>query len=101
VDESLIDQFFSILKRVRPEVLAHRLKEVLNVDVQEELRRCNVPVLYLYGKKDKLVGERCLKKILKVNPKVEIANIDAPHLLLQRKPEAAMKIIGRFRSSLI
>jgi len=92
----LITTFLEILQSVSPEVLSSRVRSVLNVDVRDALRECRVPILYLSAKRDKLVGERNLVEIKSLAPHVETITIDAPHFLLQREPEVAMKAIDNF-----
>ncbi len=88
------------LEHVRPEVLAARLKEALDVDAFEDLRRCNVPVLCLYAERDLVLADRCHKLIGKANPRVKLVGLDTPHFLLQAKPAEALYEIQRFVQTL-
>jgi pimeloyl-[acyl-carrier protein] methyl ester esterase len=92
----LINTFLETLQSVSPEVLSSRVRSVLNVDVRDALRACQVPILYLAAKRDKLVGERSLIEIKSLSPSVETITIDAPHFLLLREPKAAMKAIDNY-----
>jgi len=81
----------------RPEVLAHRVRAVLRVNVTRELEDCPAPILYLRGGRDRVVPRRSAGAITALRPSVEVACLDsAPHLVLQSEPEAALAAIERF-----
>ena len=82
------------------DVRAHRIRMVLNTDARATLKACEKPILYLQGTQDKLVGARGLAAITAVKPNVASAVIDAPHLLLQRKPLEALEAIENFLQAL-
>lgn len=84
------------LSGLRPEVLAHRVKAVLRVDVARELTACPVPILYLAGSRDRVVRKHNLESITTLGRSVEVVEIPAPHLVLQDQPEAAAAAIGDF-----
>lgn len=84
------------LADVRPEVLAHRVREVFRVDARQDLLASAVPVLYLRGTRDLVVPARNLREILRLKPTVQVARIPAPHLLLQAQPGLAAAAIAGF-----
>ena len=84
------------IRRVRPEVMARRLKDVLCVDCADHLRRYQGPLLYLAATDDALVRPRSVQAIRSVRPDVEVRSIPGPHLLLQARPREAWREIGRF-----
>lgn len=84
------------LEGVLPEVLAHRLRAVLQVDVREELRACPVPVLYLQAEKDIAVHAHNAVGIKTCNESVEVVKIPSSHFLLQSQPRLALQAISRF-----
>jgi len=89
---------FKTLRRVSPEVMAARVRAVLACDVRQELVQVCVPTLYLQGKNDRLVKERCFEEIRQIKPDTTLAAISAPHFLLQREPhKAADAILGFIR----
>jgi pimeloyl-ACP methyl ester carboxylesterase len=89
------DAVRAALGRVKPAVLLHRVRQVLGVDVSSALREVRVPMLYLAGSRDRLVGLRGLAQIRRARPEVRTAVLVAPHLLLQASPgEAAQAIVG-------
>lgn len=84
------------LAGLRPEVLSRRVRDVLRVDVTVELAACPVPLLYLQGDRDVVVGPHNLEAILAVTPSVEVARIPSPHMILQIEPAAAAVAIEGF-----
>ena len=96
----LVDELEKAIQSVTPEVRAHRIHMVLNADARATLKACEKPILYLQGAQDKLVGARGLAAITAVKPNVASAVIDAPHLLLQRKPREALEAIENFLQAL-
>jgi pimeloyl-ACP methyl ester carboxylesterase len=96
----LVDELEQAIRSVTPEVRAHRVHMVLNTDARTALKACEKPILYLQGTQDKLVGARGLAAITAVKPNVASAVIDAPHLLLQRKPREALEAIENFLQTL-
>ena len=92
-----------VRSRVSQRTLKARLEAVASVDVSEKLRRVSVPTLYLRGRHDRVVSRASGDYIRKIQPNIEVAELDAPHLLLQVAPQAATKIVNQFlnRSILI
>jgi pimeloyl-ACP methyl ester carboxylesterase len=88
------------LGHVSPQVLAGRVREVLNCDVRKDLPPINVPILYLRGTNDLLVKGKCLENIQRLHPSVQLASIPAPHLVPQCQPCQSAKIITEFCSSI-
>src|SRR5271154_250751 len=88
------------LSRVRglvsQKTLKARLEAIASIDVSEKLRRVAVPTLYLRARHDRVVSRASGDYIRKIPPNVEIAELDAPHLLLQAVPQAAKAAIGNF-----
>jgi pimeloyl-ACP methyl ester carboxylesterase len=92
----LAGEILDTVRSVRPEVLAHRIRMALEIDVSPLLRSCEKPILYLAGTQDKIVGKRGLETIRALKPDVASVEIDAPHLLLQRRPGEAVAVIQKF-----
>jgi len=84
------------LPRLKREVLAARIKAVLEVNVREELKNCQVPVLYIAGSRDWLVGKKCLDVIWLCRPDVEIKVLEGCHMILQTRPAEAAGVIKEF-----
>jgi pimeloyl-ACP methyl ester carboxylesterase len=91
-----VNAFRSALACVQPRVLARRLRAVADVDATEDLASCVTPLLYLAGASDRLVGARVRERLQRIRPDLETRVLDAPHLVLQRRPAEAAQLIGTF-----
>lgn len=88
------------ISRVTPDVMRARLHSVLAVDVSTALMQVDVPVLYLRALNDWVVPASASAWVLQLKPNVRIADVDAPHCLLQTMPEAAAQHIKMFAATL-
>lgn len=79
-----------------PDVLRFRLASALRVDMAAELRRVEVPLLYLQATEDLVVPRSAARKIRKLCPQTEVVSISGPHLLLQVRPDECAAVITRF-----
>jgi pimeloyl-ACP methyl ester carboxylesterase len=86
-------------RRVSARVHAHRMRSVLSEDVRDMLGAVRVPVLYIRGTRDRLVRSGCLRRIRAAKPDIEVAEIDAPHLVLQLQPRASWQAITSFAAA--
>ncbi len=84
------------IREVKPSTLAARVEAVARVDVRAELAALRVPVLVISGTRDRLVPRAA--RLARALPHAEHLAIDAPHLVLQRRPEEAARAIGAFVS---
>jgi pimeloyl-ACP methyl ester carboxylesterase len=84
------------ISRVSPRTLNARVAALLAVDRRAELRRIDVPVLYMRAMKDRLVGRQCWESIRAACPEAELAEFDAPHFLLQTEPQACAARVTEF-----
>lgn len=82
--------------KVSPAVRASRLELALSVDVRPELAELPCPILYLKGTRDRLILSRSLREITRANPAVRVERFDAPHILLQMRPEDCWRAITDF-----
>lgn len=85
-----------VVREVRADVLAARVRSTLTVDARDWLKDCRTPILYLAGKKDRLVKSRSFEAIQKLRPDVVRREIDAPHFVLQIAPAEAWRAIRNF-----
>jgi pimeloyl-[acyl-carrier protein] methyl ester esterase len=76
--------------------LRTRTEAIASIDVSARLRRVTVPTLYLRAKNDRLVSRASCDHVRKILPGVEVAELDAPHLLLQTVPDEASAAIRDF-----
>lgn len=84
------------LSPVSPGVLAHRVREVLRIDVRQELQQCAVPILDIRGNSDEVVWQRNAREIRSLRPDARRVNFEAPHLILQTKAVECAKEIEWF-----
>jgi len=89
------------LASVRPEVWAHRLREVIGVDVSDELARTTLPILYIQGKRDIVVPGVNLKKVRAIRNDVQSVQIDTTHMIMQIRPDEAAAAISDFIEQLL
>jgi pimeloyl-ACP methyl ester carboxylesterase len=89
------------LANLRPEVLAHRVRAVLNVDARRALAACRVPLLYVRGRYDLLVPPHNLAEICALHPSTQVATLLAPHEVLQSRPRAAASVIATFIQNVV
>jgi pimeloyl-ACP methyl ester carboxylesterase len=94
--QELVEEVREAVRLVPARVMAARAREALAVDASEALRKCPVPLLFLGGKKDRLLRSTLPSEIRALQPRVEVRMLDTPHLVLQRRPEEAMRIVEEF-----
>lgn len=92
----LVEEVREAVRLVPANVMAARARAALAVDVSEALRKCPVPLLYLGGKRDRLLRSTLPAEIRALQPRVEMRMLDTPHLVLQRRPGEAMQIVEEF-----
>lgn len=91
-----VDAARAAVSSVAPRVLVHRAKQVLHVDVTRAFGALDVPVLALFGARDRLVGPRVRAHMAKSRADCAPVVVDGPHLLLQHRPEACARIVAEF-----
>ncbi len=79
--------------KVSSSVMAIRAREILSVNVEDELKQCPAPVFYLGGVNDMVAPRRNLRDIQRIRQDVHAYLIPGPHLILQTKPQESAKII--------
>jgi len=84
------------MSQVSATVLKARLSAVLSANATEKLSRVKVPVLYLRASQDRLVPRSASDLVSKFLPTVRVAELNAPHFLLQAVPVEAAKVVGSF-----
>lgn len=94
--ESLQAAVRAAVSSVRPNVLAKRLRTVLSCDARQALNRVAVPMLYIRATEDNVVPKTCLDEIRRIKPDLRVAEIDGPHLILQREPKQSANIVMEF-----
>ncbi len=81
---------------VKGGVMAARAREAMWVDATPALADCTVPVLFLSAAHDRLLRPGLADEIRALRPAAEIRSLPAPHLMLQRMPVEAMRIVEEF-----
>ena len=95
-DEKTRKWIHETLPRLRTDVLSARVQAVLEVNVREELKSLQVPILYIAGSGDWLIGKKCIDVIWLCRPDVEIKVISGVHMILQTNPKEAAEVIREF-----
>lgn len=94
--KSLIQAVRKARRSVSPAVFAKRAQATIHCNAREEIRKVNVPLLYLQATEDHLVEKSSLAEIQRLHPQTISVSIRAPHLLLQTEPRAAAEAITEF-----
>jgi pimeloyl-ACP methyl ester carboxylesterase len=92
----LVREVRDSIRSVRPGVLSARLRQLLSEDVSDEAARCRVPLLYIGGTRDRLVTRRSEDALRAVRSDLKTSFIEAPHLVLQARPNEAARCILEF-----
>jgi pimeloyl-[acyl-carrier protein] methyl ester esterase len=92
----LLQKLRNALNEVSPHVLSGRVREVLDCDARDDLRRTTVPLLYLEATYDRLLSSSCKEEFYRLRPDTLFRSVPAPHLLLQREPQKAAAIMMAF-----
>jgi pimeloyl-ACP methyl ester carboxylesterase len=94
--DDLVAETRAALRMVKPNVLARRVQELLSVDVAGDFLNVTVPMLYLAGTRDRLLGPAVENALKRLRPDLEVAALEAPHFILQRRPAEAAEVIENF-----
>lgn len=84
------------LAAVSPAALRARLAAVVEVDVVARLQAISVPLLYLQALEDRVVPPAAGRAILENVHRSRVAQLAAPHFLLQTRPSEAARMIDDF-----
>ena len=93
---SLVQKLRQALQDVSPDVLSGRVREALNCDARDDLRRTTAPLLYLEATNDRLLSSSCEEEFSYIRPDVLFRSLPAPHLLFQREPQKAASVVMEF-----
>jgi pimeloyl-ACP methyl ester carboxylesterase len=94
--DDLVREVQEAVASVRGSVMSARASEAMDVDATAALRACPVPLLFLGGKGDRLLRTGLPIEVRALRADAEIRMLDAPHLVLQRRPAEAMRIVEDF-----
>jgi pimeloyl-ACP methyl ester carboxylesterase len=84
------------MSAVSAAVIRQRIAALLRVDETQALRRIKVPTLVLRARGDRVIPRAATRCIARVLPHAQLVEIDAPHLLLQTRPEECAAAVLRF-----
>jgi len=93
---SILGRLRSAINSVRPAVFVDRIHSILACDVLDDLRRVNVPVLYMQAAHDRLVNPVCLEEMRRVKPEMEVVVLKGGHILLQLMPRQSAEVVAGF-----
>lgn len=83
----------NVSEQIDGALLKHRIAVLSRIDVSGLLPSIDVPILYLRALRDRIVAESDAKLMQEYLPDVNRADIDAPHLLLQTRPQRCAELI--------
>jgi pimeloyl-ACP methyl ester carboxylesterase len=93
-------RFSKVHSMVCPAMIAFRVRQVFQIDVREELRQCDLPMLHIAAANDRVVPARNLRLIRQIAPAIQLATIEGPHGILQTRPAEAVAAIVNFVAAL-
>lgn len=96
---SLASMAQAAISSVAPDVLCRRLQAVIACDVRAAASQIAVPVLYIRANQDRLVRINSVEELQLITPRFSVAVLDGPHLILQSKPQQAIKEVVQFLRS--
>lgn len=94
--QSLLAAVRTAVATAKTDVLSQRLRMIARCDVRPELGTTNVPLLYIRGTEDRLVGMRSCEDVQHMRPDTLVVEIKAPHLVFQREPEKSAEMVRAF-----
>lgn len=74
-------------------LLKNRISALSRIDISALLPGIEVPILYLRGMQDRIVSENDAILLQNNLPNIDRVDIDAPHLLLQTRPQQCAELI--------
>ena len=92
----LLPLALAAIRSVRPEVVAARVRALMNVDTRAQLQAMAFPLLYLQALRDPLIRKHNAEEIRRIRPDARLAQIDTRHFLLQLEPKRAAAEIVSF-----
>ncbi len=95
-DRDLRDELREILGNIPTSVLRARALAALRSDAGSLLAQLDLPVLYLEGRRDRLIGRHAGREVVRLAWDAERCRIDAPHFLFQVASAAAATAIADF-----
>jgi pimeloyl-ACP methyl ester carboxylesterase len=94
--DSAVTQVAAAVGEVAPDVLASRLEATLTVDAVSAFESCDVPMLCIDAARERLLDPSVKAQMVRLRPDIPHVVIDAPHLILQARPNQSAGVIERF-----
>lgn len=95
----LVSRTRRAVRSINPIVLIHRVQQAAWLDARPALRQCRVPTLVLAGTRDRLVGQRSVRRIKRVRPDIPVQYINGPHMLLESSAQEVWNAVAVFLQS--
>jgi len=92
----LVQRVSNAISSAKPEVIAERMRAVVSCNAGQELQALSIPILYVAGTEDRLIGVGGLKQFQRVRPETKVAKIRGPHLILQARLGEAAFAVAQF-----
>ena len=89
------------VRRVANIAMRARINALFDVDVSAKLQQLELPILYLLASQDHVVPRASAEHIRQIAPRVQVIELEAPHLLLQTMPDRAAIVVADFAQNLI
>ena len=83
----------NVTEQIDGTLLQRRLSVLSRIDVSALLPGIEIPLLYLRAERDQVVGEIEAQTLQQHLPNVRRVDLDAPHLLLQTRPQRCAELI--------
>ena len=99
-EPSLLNTIKQAIHTVKPEVLAHRVRLMFEIDFSNALQDLRAPLLCLAGAQDKLAAPQAIQNLLAAKENSKCVNFNSSHLLLQTHPKEAIEAIQDFVNNL-
>ncbi|QDT48420.1 Alpha/beta hydrolase family protein [Symmachiella dynata] len=96
----LVQGVFQAVDSLPKTTMVDRIVSTCMVDVREDYRRLTVPTLVLIGRRERLIRPRAVAEFNRLRPDVQIAEFDAPHLIVESKPQESVAAIAQFLQQL-
>jgi pimeloyl-ACP methyl ester carboxylesterase len=94
--DKLVPLFRQIEKLINPEVMAHRIRMLNDIDATTDAQTLDLPCCYIQASQDRIVPVRCVVPFRKYLPDLIVKSVDGPHGILQAQPEKCAEIIMEF-----
>ncbi|MEM9185060.1 MAG: hypothetical protein AAGB00_01025 [Planctomycetota bacterium] len=90
---SQVEALRSATRAVPVRTLAGRIRQMIDADEADRLRRLTCPVVYLRAAAERRIPDRCVEAIRHQARNPTVHTIDGPHLLLENRPQAVWRHI--------